>query len=136
MGNTTQCIAASNSLYEEIRLHDGLKDKVNFALNNTDGYTFRLAFIRPEGCTSEIYGMSVSYPPDAAGNRDDRVPTIIETALLGKIPLVESGNPDIHDAELLYDENSGYYDVCRFCNARELVEEIIRIWNYLQVVEA
>jgi hypothetical protein len=54
-------------------------------------------------------------------------PSSIETRLLGKIPQ----KSDIFDAKLIYDENCGYSDVCRFSDTDALVEEIIRISNYL-----
>ena len=135
MGNTSQCIVASNSLYGEVQFRPELKDRVIFAVNNSEGYTFRLKFVRPEGSVSGIYGMSISFPPDAYGNRGEKngegFPSTIETALLGTIPLGDSGDPDIHKADLLYDDDAGYYDVRRFSNADEWVEEIIRVANCL-----
>ena len=128
-----QCTAASNALYGRFRTIPEIQDKVKIAPNNSEVHTFRVEFIRPEGCEHGIYGMSISYPSDAMGNRGSKYgegfPSTIETALLGEIPQ----NKDIFHAELLYDENCGYDDVRRFYDddINGLVKEIIRISNYL-----
>jgi hypothetical protein len=128
-----QCFRSSNTLYESIRIRPEIQDKVKFAPNNKDINTFRIEFIRPEGCVHGIYGLSISYPYDAIGNRGSNYgegfPSTIETAILGEIPQ----NLDIFHANFINDKNCGYQDVCHFYdnNVDALVEEIIRISNYL-----
>lgn len=129
----TKCFRASNALYESIRVRPEIQDKIKFAPNNRDVHTFRVEFIRPERCVCEIYGLSISYPLDAIGNRGsaygEGYPSTIETSILGEIP----PNSDILNANFIYNENCNYQDVCRFYdnNVDALVEEIIRISNYL-----
>jgi hypothetical protein len=133
MLSMAQCSTASNALYERIRSRPEIQDMVKFAPNKSDVHTFRIEFIRPEGCVHGIYGLSIAYPPDAMGNRGSKYgegfPSTIETAILGKIPQ----NSDIFNAKLIYDENCGYYDVRRFDDddIEGLVEEIVRISDYL-----
>jgi len=134
MGNALRCIEASNFLYRRVRLRPELKDRGIFIVNDRKGYMFRLRFTRHEGCVSGIYGMVISISPDAYGNRggcEREYPSTIETCLLREILLSDSGYPDIYKADFLYDDDEGYYDVRSFKNADKLVEEIIRIADFL-----
>ena len=136
MDSLTQCINASNSLYDDICNRPEILGKVKFAPKERDTRFFRLEFIRPKKCVHRIYGLSISFPTDAMGNRGlkygEGFPSTIETTLLGEIPQYS----DIFDADSIYDENCGYSDVCRFFDTNSLVEEIVRISNYLSSTSA
>jgi hypothetical protein len=119
-----RCTESSNSLYENISRLPRLSEKVVFLPNNTEIFTFRLQFVRPSGCTKKFYGLSISYPIDA--NRSEINPSTIETALLGR-PI----GGTVENSDLVYVEDCGYYDICRFNNSSELVDEIIRLSEYI-----
>ena len=72
--------------------------------------------------SSSLYGVSVSVPPDAIGNRgekyDEGIPSTYETALVGP------------DDKLMYDEKAGYDDVCRHYSPRDVLKELHRLATY------
>ena len=127
------CSRATKDLYVRINNNHNLKDKVKFIKNKGSGH-FSIEFIRPANCVNmNIYGMSIAYPIDTIGNQyskyDEHIPSTIETVLLGKIP----NNSTIYEADIIYDDNCGYVDNKRFLSDESLIEEIIRVYNYLIV---
>jgi len=82
--------------------------------------------IRGKIISNPRFGLSLSIPPDACGNRGERHPSTLETALL-RI----SENGDIDTAKLAYIDSLGYSDICRFANIEELVEEMKRLSSLL-----
>jgi hypothetical protein len=113
-------ISNSNTVYDNIQNLPELHEKVIFSSKKRDNFNFRLMFKKPDGCKYSIYGMSFSFVPDTECN---------EIALLGKF----TENSDISKSRIIYDDNCGYSDVRYFedHDIQGLVNEIIRIWNYL-----
>ena len=129
-----QCCVASDSLYERIRYRPEIKDKVKIAPKKNDDHSFRVEFIRSEGCVHGIYGISIEYPPNAIGNRGSKYgegfPSTIETRILGKIPEnsdIFNANPINDDVRSFYDDVRSFYDD----DIEGLVKEIVRISDYL-----
>jgi len=99
----------SNILFDEIK--DKLPENLE-AINFPRSFVFRI-----KGFGGDFDMLSVSYPPDAMGNRDEdnvEIPETIEMALV------------LND-KLIYIEELGYSDVCRFFDTEELIEEINRL---------
>lgn len=78
-------------------------------------YVFRVQF----PSNKLLYGISVSVPPDAIGNRRkeyrEENPTTYEIDLLDT------------NEKLTYVDELGYYDVCCFEEMNEVVEEVVRL---------
>lgn len=78
-------------------------------------YVFRVKF----PLNKRLYGVSVSVPPDAMGNRGKKYgeenPSTYELALVGT------------NEELTYVDELGYSDVSRFEKMDEVVEEVVRL---------
>ena len=77
--------------------------------------------------SNERHGLSISFPPDVYENRQAH-PSTIETALL----FIPEGS-DVSDdtTGMCYNDSAGYYDVCRFYSDEELIDEIIRLSDFL-----
>jgi hypothetical protein len=120
-------VIASNSLYDRIQYRSELKNKVIFAKNDINVNTFRVEFILQEGCIQGISGLSIALLPDISDNYCHEYPSMIETALLGEIPQCL----DISNAYLTYDDICGYSDVNCFYDDESIINEIIRISDYL-----
>ncbi len=126
MGNLQGCIYASNRLYDllenEIKNNPQLIELgVALEARHKNGYCFRVIFKSPKNLAHAI---SISYPPDAYGNKgveynQPEIATTIETAL------IDSTN------NLFYLDKLGYSDVLRFDTPEEIVEEILRVGNYV-----
>lgn len=83
-------------------------------------------------CSSKTPGpkphmISISVPPDRMGNcgnnppyDDGPIPTTFEIALIST------------EDDVMYDEDSGYYDIGTFYSVKELTDEIRRICAYFQ----
>lgn len=110
MGNTPACIKASQKL--RLILKDELPPSLKI-INLEDSYCFRI-----EGFRGKYFNLlSVSYPPDAMGNRTEdqnEYPETIETAIF-------------KDNEIVYIEEFGYEDVKRFYNVEDLLKEIYEL---------
>lgn len=123
MGNIQACSEASANLFRELSSHQGLRDYVTFG-DYGGRHCFRVYFVNPPRGFQNVSGISISFPPDAMGNRgsqsgDPEQPTTIETALIQP------------SEELCYNSELGYHDVCRFDSADQIVEEIIRISQFV-----
>lgn len=135
MQSRAECARAAYILYQRFSNHPkikDMKDKITIPPKDDEIWNFRIVFNRPLECVHEIYGMSISYPPDLLGNRgrkyNEGFPSTIETALLGIMP-----NNDIFKSRIIYDENCGYENVIYFPqnDLDGLIEDVIRISNYL-----
>jgi len=120
------CTYSAGRLYTQLSVDHRLSNIISLQPDVPGHHCFRAKFLLTAGAVSKIgsYGFSMSFPMDA--NRGEPVPSTIETALL-KLP--QSGN--IESANLTYVSSVGYDDICRFSNTDELVEEIIRVFNFL-----
>lgn len=107
MGNTTGCIARSETLFNQIS--PGLIATGYTFNRRPDSYAFRV------GMPNTSYGLSISYPPDANENAD-KYGWVIETALW-----------DMTTDSLIYNDQLGYYDILRFSTVDELLAEIARV---------
>ena len=123
MGNTNNCINASINLHKVISSDDTLRDIITCDKHN-GVHCFRVKFnshiVTKDG--QIVKGVSISYPPDAMGNRgldyeELEIPETIETALIGQ------------DEKLIYVAELGYSDIRRFTRYSELSEEIMRIYG-------
>ena len=110
MMSMQRCSEASIKLYEVLKTDQRLSSLVSFE-PHSGSHCFRIKFFNPIG---KVHGISISYPSDVYGNKSGN-PNTIETALI-----------DISD-KLCYIDELGYYDVCRFDSASEVVDEIVRI---------
>ena len=122
MRQMSNCNRASNALYRKVSRDNRLNGRVIFEPNNEEIFTFRLSFV-----SNERYGLSISFPFDVYANRQAQ-PSTIETALLF-IP--EGSNVSSNSSGLCYNDSAGYYDVCRFYSDEELIDEIIRLSDFL-----
>ena len=127
MGNyqacSQACSQASANLYRELSSRQELRDHVTFG-DYSGSFCFRVHFVNQPRGFQNVYGISISFPPDAMGNRgtqngDPELPTTIETALFQL------------SGELYYNSELGYDDVGRFGSADEIVDEIIRISQFV-----
>jgi len=105
-----RCTNASITLYDEIKNNPRLNSVVVFEPHPGE-HCFRVKFSNPIG---KVKWLSISYPMDIYENKH-RKPKTIETALV-----------DV-EGELCYVKELGYYDMCRFSSANEIVEEILRV---------
>jgi hypothetical protein len=122
MQNLSKNIAKSDILYQNLIENDELSDVVKFFPKIEQSFNFRFRFVQHTDSLNPIKGMSVSYPPDKDG--------MIETILLGEMPLDELGNINIFRAPIIYENKCGYEDVRVFEKIEELIEEIHRISDY------
>lgn len=117
MGNMQACQTASSNLYDELQRRADLTGRIRFFPRNEESHCFRVT-LNVRGFP-QVRGLSISYPPDAMGNRGDQYnegfPSTIETALIGET------------AQLYYNASLGYEDICRFSSTDELVDEILRL---------
>jgi hypothetical protein len=114
------CGEVSSRLFNYMLDNEELRE-MNVKLREFNGpfggkhYAFRVEFPKNE----LLYGVSVSVPPDAMGNRGKKYgeenPKTYETALVGT------------DENLTYVDELGYSDVCRFEGMNEVVEEVLRL---------
>lgn len=110
MMSMQRCSDASRTLYDELKNNTRLNSVIVFEPHS--GYDcFRAKFSNPIG---EVHGISISYPSDVYQNKFGQ-PTIIEIALVNA------------EGDLCFVNELGYYNVCRFDSASEIVEEILRI---------
>ncbi len=126
MGNIQSCINASNRLYDllenEIQNNPKLIELgITLESRDKNSYCFRVIFESPKNL---VHAISISYPPDAYGNRgveynQPEIATTIETAV------IDSTN------KLFYPNELGYSDVLRFDTLKEIVEEILRVGNFV-----
>ena len=107
MGNTTGCIARSETLFNQIS--PGLIATGYTFNRRPDSYTFRV------GMPNTSYGLSISYPPDA-NEYADEYGWVIETALW-----------DMTTDSMIYNDQLDYYDILRFSTVDELLTEIARV---------
>jgi len=105
-----RCSDASRTLYDELKNIPGLYSVIVFEPHPWN-HCFRAKFSNP---IREVHSISISYTSDVYENKYG-YPKIIEIALVN----VESN--------LCYVEELGYYDVCRFDSANEIVDEILCI---------
>ena len=71
--------------------------------------------------------VSISYPPDAMGNRGTEykepvIPQTLETALIDT------------NGELIYLDDWGYDDICRFSSEEFVISEIERLLNKINTI--
>lgn len=126
MAYRQSCIDASKALYNilEERFSSNLEIiKLGVVLKERYEWSdcFRVRFNNPRNGVHEI---SIAYPTDAIGNRgpkrgDPEIPIWIETALINESDY------------LFYPEEIGYYDVRRFSSPDEIIEEILRVGNFV-----
>jgi hypothetical protein len=107
MGNTTGCIARSETLFNQIS--PGLIAAGYTFNRRPDSYAFRV------GMPNTSYGLSISYPSDA-NEHADKYGWVIETALW-----------DMTTDSLIYNDQLGYCDILRFSTVDELLAEIARV---------
>ena len=131
----SKCTDFSNSVYDRVRKRPEIQGRVIFPAKDRDNFCFRLELVLPAEVVAERgrYGLSVSIPPDACGNRGSRFgegfPSTIETALI-KIAKGETLT-NRSSAGIVYNDSCGYYDVLRPDGIDGLVEEIVRIADFL-----
>ena len=115
----------SNELYNTLKSHSKLRNKIKFPPKDSKNSIFTIEFIIPNADLYSIhksaycgYGMSIKSMKNG----------IIETAFLGKLYKWL----DITNSTIIQDIRCGYdsYFV-NFKNIEELVFKIITIWNYL-----
>jgi hypothetical protein len=115
----------SNKLYDTLKSHSKLGNKIKFSPKDRKNSFFTIEFNIPNANLYSIhksaycgYGMSINFMKDE----------IIETAFLGKL----YGSADIKTPTIILDVRCGYdsYFV-NFKNVEELVLKILTIWNYL-----
>ena len=94
MGNTTGCIARSETLFNHIS--PGLIATGYTFNRRPDSYAFRVCM------PNTSYGLSISYPPDA-NEHADKYGWVIETALW-----------NMTTDRLIYNDQLDYYDTLRF----------------------
>lgn len=119
--NVQNCINASNALYNIIQnyiMNTQHLNSLGVFLEPKDEKTFyfhvRFKIPRYGG----IYAISISYPPNINGNKDNNISSTIETAIIDGF------------GDLMYDDNYGYSDTCRFNTPDQIINEILRIVNY------
>lgn len=115
MGNQLACQQVAGNLRNFLESSDELKNNgvgVPNSTNNSHCFKVSLPFPYPSNY------ISVSVPPNAYGNRGDEygegVPSTYETALF-------------NNGELVYNDDVGYEDICRFESNEDLVEELVRL---------
>lgn len=125
--NKDPCSELSESIFDRLSKDPEIQDRV--ILLNIRLPRFQLEIILPERVVERIgrYGLSVIIPGDVVGNRGieygEGVPSIIEIALL-KIG-------ENNSVSLEYNKSCGYDDVIRLNGYIKLVEEIIRVANFI-----
>lgn len=75
---------------------------------------------------NQIDGMSIIFPADVYQNKGKKCPGIIETVLL------RSPYNNIAYTYITYDKNCGYSSEKRFLSFDDLIDDIIRMCNYLE----
>ena len=112
IGNHAACFTEAYKLWYKLSKNTNLQD-AKF-VSPPERWCFRLHF--PSG--KRVFGLSISIPTDACGNLGDSAsgyPETIEIALIDKNDL------------LVYNEDLGYEDVCRFNSDEEVEKEILRL---------
>lgn len=126
----SDCIIFSNTVYNMVKNRPEINGRILLPLKDDKNFCFLLEFILPE--EKGRFGLSVSIPFDARGNRGikygEGYPSIIETALI-KIP--KNGNLSDMSTGLVYNYSCGYYDVRRPIGIDGLVEEIVLVADLL-----
>lgn len=115
----------SNELYNTLKSHSKLRNKIKFSPKDIKNSFFTIEFIIPNADLYSIhksaycgYGMSINFMKNG----------IIETAFLGKLYKWL----DITNSTIIHDVRCGYESYfVNFKNVEELVLKIISIWNYL-----
>jgi hypothetical protein len=113
MGNVNSEARQTRSfiLYSYLQQSQELKD-ANVIIPDHIGETTRFRAIYPPD--RQFMAVSCSVPSDGLGN-DGTTPSTLETALIG------------HEGDLIYIDDLGYSDVCKFSSNEEVLEELLRL---------
>ena len=113
-GSHVDCYRRAFALWRFLTTRSSLENLGLTFESPPDSFCFRIRF--PGNCL--VYELSISVPTDAMGNRGDSqsgFPETLETALF-----------DCND-DLIYNEELGYGDICRFSSNEEVEIEILRL---------
>ena len=114
MGSNVDCYLRAFELWNYLANSPSLRNAGLTFESPPEGYCFRIQF--PANCVA--YELSISVPTDAFGNRGETasgLPETFETALFG------------NDDNLIYNEDLGYDDICRFYSNEEVESDILRL---------
>jgi len=113
MGNEIACAARSDELY--LYLCSALDKNATLTIKQKEfpeSWCFCIYFHGKSDASFD--GISVSVPPDAAGNRKGQSVNTFETALL------------LND-DLTYNGDLGYDDIRRYDSMKDVLDEILRL---------
>lgn len=128
MGNQF-CKIALKMIHQNLVDRDELKNIVEFTQYNENNIAFKAKLKSPFNveCREEfdfhknnmklLTHISITYPSDVEENCGPHPASIIETILFS-------------DSQIIYCNEMGYSDICRFNHVDEVVDEIIRIANF------
>jgi hypothetical protein len=114
VGNNAICFYKAYKLWYKLSRKTNLRNTgIEFA-SPPETWSFRFYF--PKG--KRVFGLSIAIPIDACGNLGDSAsgyPETIEIALIN------------NSGSLVYNEDLGYEDICRFNSDEEVESEILRL---------